>query len=96
MIGKKPSGRKFPVAWSVFIDDPRVRTKVCTMNAKLPAQEEMANARLIAAAPELLEALNYLLEQTVDMDLQYGIELTEGEADAGQKALAAIARATGN
>jgi hypothetical protein len=58
-----------------------------------PGQQD-ANRRLIAAAPELLEALDYLLEQTVDMDLKYGIGLSEGEEDARAKALAAIAKAT--
>jgi hypothetical protein len=58
-----------------------------------PEQQE-ANARLIAAAPALLAALDYLLEQTVDMDLKYGIMLTEGEEEARTKALAAIASAT--
>src|SRR5580693_2736917 len=58
-------------------------------------KETEANGRLIAAAPELLEALDYLLEQTVDMDLKYGIGLSEGEEDARAKALAAIAEATG-
>ena len=58
-----------------------------------PEQQD-ANRRLIAAAPELLEALDYLLEQTVDMDLKYGIGLSEGEEDARKKALAAIAKAT--
>ena len=57
-------------------------------------QQQDANRRLIAAAPELLEALDYLLEQTVDMDLKYGIGLSEGEEDARKKALAAIAKAT--
>ncbi len=57
-------------------------------------QQQDANRRLIAAAPELLEALDYLLEQTVDMDLKYGIGLSEGEEDARTKALAAIAKAT--
>ena len=32
--------------------------------------------------------LDYLLEQTVDMDLKYGIALSEGEQDARAKALA--------
>jgi hypothetical protein len=57
-------------------------------------EQQDANRRLIAAAPELLEALDYLLEQTVDMDLKYGIGLSEGETEARAKALAAIARAT--
>jgi hypothetical protein len=62
----------------------------------VPQQEErdLANARLIAAAPDLLEALDYLLQQTVDQDLQYGWGLSEGEEDALAKALAAIAKAT--
>jgi hypothetical protein len=58
-----------------------------------PEQQD-ANRRLIATAPELLEALDYLLEQTVDMDLKYGIGLSEGEEDARAKALTAIAKAT--
>lgn len=58
------------------------------------APQQDANRRLIAAAPELLEALEYLLEQTVDMDLNYGIALSEGEEEARTQALAAIAKAT--
>ncbi len=50
--------------------------------------------RLRKAAPELLEALDYLLAQTVDMDLKYGITLSEGEEEARAKALAVIAKAT--
>lgn len=57
-------------------------------------QQQDANRRLIAAAPELLDALDYLLVQTVDMDLKHGIGLTEGEQEARAKALAAIAKAT--
>ena len=59
-----------------------------------PSLHYTANARLIAAAPDLLAALDYLLEQTVDMDLKHGIELTEGETEARAQALAAIAKAT--
>ena len=44
---------------------------------------------------DLLAALHYLLEQTVDADMKYGIELTEGETEAREMALAAIAKATG-
>lgn len=45
--------------------------------------------------PDLLEALEYLLQQTVDMDLSHGIGLTEGEQEARDKAIAAISKATG-
>ena len=58
-------------------------------------EEAEANARLIAASPELLEALDCLLDQTVDQDLAFGIELTEGEKEARDKALSAIAKANG-
>jgi hypothetical protein len=54
-----------------------------------------ANARLIAAAPDLLEALDYLLEQTLDMDLAVGNELDEKQSEARQMALAAMAKADG-
>ena len=57
--------------------------------------EDRGNSYLITAAPELLEALDYLLEQTVDMDLKYGICLSEGEEEARAQALAAIAKAKG-
>lgn len=42
---------------------------------------------------ELIEALHLLLQETVDMDLKYGITLSEGEAEARAQALAAIAGA---
>lgn len=41
----------------------------------------------------LMDALNYLLEQTVDQDLASGIELTEGEREARDKAICALADA---
>lgn len=44
---------------------------------------------------EYREALDYLLEQTVDQDLKYGITLSEGEEHARAKALAVIAKASG-
>ena len=49
--------------------------------------EAEANARLIAAAPDLLEALEYLLSQFGRLD-----HLTD--YNAGNKARAAIAKAT--
>lgn len=58
-------------------------------------EEAEATARLFTAAPKLLDALNYLLEQTVDMDLKHGIGLSEGEQDAREKALAVLAEVAG-
>jgi hypothetical protein len=54
-----------------------------------------AHLRVMHAGQKLLEALHYLLSQTVDMDLKHGIALTEDEVDARRKALSAIAEATG-
>ena len=53
----------------------------------------MEEAQLFAAVPELIEALEYLLQQTVDMDLAHGIELTEGETEAREKAIEALTKA---
>ncbi len=55
-----------------------------------------ADARLMAAAPELLEALQYLMSQTIEMDEKYGVALSEGEHEAALLARAAIAKAKGN
>ncbi|MBA4063081.1 MAG: hypothetical protein C0501_05105 [Isosphaera sp.] len=56
---------------------------------------DFPEGRLRQAAPKLAEALDYLLGQTVDMDLEHGIGLSEGEADAREQALAALAEARG-
>ena len=53
--------------------------------ADIPHAEKRANARLIAAAPELLEALESVLENCLD---------SEGLAAAYAKARVAIAKAT--
>ncbi|CAN5142058.1 hypothetical protein BH10PLA2_BH10PLA2_34780 [soil metagenome] len=60
-----------------------------------PIPATLAALRLMVAAPKLLAAVHYLLEQTVDMDLKYGITLSEGEQEARTMSLAAIAEATG-
>jgi hypothetical protein len=57
---------------------------ICEMNDELPEAEREANARLIAAAPELLEALEYLLRYSDQQDTR-----------AGAKARAAIQKARG-
>lgn len=88
-----------------FVDvEPMTLVEIDTLCERLntsPSQPEpttpesearrVANVRLAAMAPRLLEALHYLLEQTVDQDLNHGIELTEGEEDARQQALAIFA-----
>ena len=60
-----------------------------------PIPATLAAIRLMVSAPKLLEALDHLLAETVDMDLKYGITLSEGEEDARARALSAIAEATG-
>ena len=60
-----------------------------------PIPETLVAMRLMWAAPKLLEALNHLLEQTVDMDLEHGVTLSEGEEEARAQAMEAIAEATG-
>jgi len=63
------------------------------------AQHEMrnANARLIAAAPELLEALIALVERRFEVAKKLGVSRKEALGSDGryQKALAAILKATG-
>ena len=65
-------------------------------NGEQLLEEERANMRLIAAAPELLEALDKLLAATVDEDLKYGIGLTEAEEEARSLALSVIAKVVGD
>ena len=60
-----------------------------------PVPPTLAAVRLMARAPKLRDALAYLLEQTVDQDLKYGIALSEGEQDARLQAQAALAEEMG-
>ena len=56
----------------------------------MPREEQIANARLIAAAPELLEAL-----KGITMRFDIILDLGKGDLLALSKARAAIAKATG-
>ena len=54
----------------------------------VPGDEQLANARLIAAAPELLDALKRIVSVA-------SVELTGRRDDVLEQARAAIAKATG-
>jgi hypothetical protein len=57
--------------------------------------DQAANARLIAAAPELLEALRHLEGQAVQQNEAYGNPNSPSMYEALTEARAAIAKATG-
>jgi hypothetical protein len=86
------------IAVGTYVEHPNdKKADICTCDTALIGQghlgrsyeEECANARLIAAAPELLEALQgMLVEKPIDEILVYA-------KTAKEKARAAIARATG-
>ncbi len=82
-------------------DVTRSRVKGCTMVVELDADEfgedaqegvhiALANARLIAAAPELLEALKSLVHSLDESDL-----IHDDQRQAFSASKAAIAKATG-
>jgi hypothetical protein len=86
-----------PGPWSIFSDRADRTTigsriaRICDMHGKDPAfytDEDAANARLIAASPELLEAL----ERWISMALNSGLE---GCDEILEQAEAAIAKAKG-
>lgn len=58
------------------------------------SEEEKANAALIAAAPDLAEALLLLIDATIQDDIDYGIVLTEKERIAKLAADLALEKAT--
>ena len=83
-----------PGPWRIGTPPPNGEQTVGTLNGLMVAvatigaemEETKANARLIAAAPELLEALQSVLDNCLD---------SEGLCAAHAKARAAIAKATG-
>ena len=71
----------------------------CGIDSRIPFNEQLANARLIATAPDLLETLE-AFERTVDIWLPSVVSFEhEGEAAAmhqlRNRTLAAIAKAKG-
>ena len=83
-----------PGPWRIGTPPPNGEQTIGTLNGLMVAvattgaemEETKANARLIAAAPELLEALQSVLDNCLD---------SEGLCAAHAKARAAIAKATG-
>lgn len=72
--------------------DPRIIAEVSYVKR---GDEFHANARLIAAAPDLLTALDELLLNTLDTEQNAGFVLTKSNRLLRNKCLAAIAKATG-
>ena len=81
----EPTGERTCNGPTVSIDQSPLKI-VARPDWHLDHEEYMANARLIAAAPDLLEALENLLEECLGVDFQ-----DNGAKDAAR---AAIAKAT--
>ena len=68
--------------------------RIATINNTYPDAEAEANARLIAAAPELLQACKKAYQQLRDIQIAYGAEGVEIYPDGCEMILeAAIAKA---
>ena len=77
-------------------DDGRFHYRVvCEIDpdGSLDAKEQYANARLIAAAPELYEALSGILAMVEDMAAIFPIKLDDEGLSAMDRARAALAKA---
>ena len=80
-----PGPWKLDTKWALIMHGA---TEICAIHTG-----NFANARLIASAPDLLEALQEYLN--IDNDLIGGMPRTERHEDADSQARAAIAKATG-
>lgn len=93
-INAKGSKAHATDGWNIATVNPWACTNEDGVDEDLQADEQRANARLIAAAPELLEAVEYCR----DLLMRYEINRVNGEeiADEALKKLnAAIAKARG-
>ena len=69
---------------------------ICEMQSSVSPEETTANQRLIAAAPELLEACRAAMELVARVALVHRESMTQAEYTTTQNALlSAIAKATG-
>ena len=85
---------KSTIVKDIYISaSPERIARVCVSSTAQSIAEYEANARLIAAAPDLLEALNRLLPMAEDGIFQYGGKT--GDDDDIVFARAVIAKATG-
>ena len=83
-----------PGPWKIFDDHPDpdlLCLHVCHGDEQIADVSELKNAHLIAAAPELLEALECYVEKVADLN-RYGVMI---ETSLRKKAEAAIAKAKG-
>lgn len=92
--------KAFNASWSeTFITAPGFDHAICCLDINHATEESQesdseqmaANARLIAAAPELLEALQEMLHI-----MEQHEQLSGCECSIGDEARSAIAKATGN
>ena len=66
---------------------------ICRVHTFTPPEEKLANARLIAAAPDLLEALQDITR--ICEAVRFPVGLGKGQLARIEKARAVIAKATG-
>ena len=93
-----------PGPWGVIIGDagPIVfsgnkGSMVATCTKRITSTERESNARLIAAAPELLEALQDMIDSVIVLDVtESERSLVSAAENAIAKARSAIAKATGD
>lgn len=92
--------------WRIAAEDGPGRVGgICRLDESLTGEESEANARLIAAAPELLEALRETLEFAIEAnnriqppeskeEMESGFGCNSWTVDVFKRARAAIAKAT--
>lgn len=75
--------------YAVYVSDPATeRSSICTVTRYESEDETMANVRLIAAAPELLDAAIYILAH-IEVRLRHRQDLiTEDERGVLRRAIA--------